>query len=368
MSQTGRTSHGGRAFSWRTTIKAAIAVAAVWFLAVPQLRLAWSARSVVAIAQPALLGLAAVLAGAALLAYAQLMRTNLGDQTKPGLWHTLGIITTALGVSNITPGGSAVGSLVTFKMLQRAGVDRTRAAAAMAVTSIGSALVLNILLILGLLTILPTRGAATGVLACIPTTALLLAMAVLAQRVTAHDPRLWATARRLDRRLGIGSQPVTAFLDELATQFASWRLQPGRLARALGWATVNWLVDVAALWTVLFAVGQRLSPPAVLVAFSLANLAALVPLTPGGIGVVELTMTITLVGLGGAPAPVAAAVAIYRIFSYWTPIPASALSYLATRVLAAAPLTPEIGTIPVLSLSAVISAQEEPHGAVRRAR
>lgn len=292
MSPTGRIPHGGPPLTWRTTIKTAIAVAAIWFLAVPQLRLAWSARAVVGIAQPALLGLAAILAGAALLAYAQLMRTNLGDQAKPGLWHTLGIITTALGVSNITPGGSAVGSLVTFRMLQRAGVDRTRAAAAMAVTSIGSALVLNILLILGLLTILPTRGA----------------------------------------------------------------------------ATVNWLIDVAALWTVLFAVGQRLSPPTVLVAFALANLAALVPITPGGIGVVELTMTITLVGLGGAAAPVAAAVAIYRIFSYWTPIPASALSYLATRVLAAAPRTPEIGTIPVLSLSSVISAQEEPHGAVGQAR
>lgn len=346
MSPAGRIAPRLPLLTWRTTIKAAIASAAIWFLAVPQLRLAWSARAVVAIAQPALLGLAAILAGAALLAYAQLMRTNLGDQAKPGLWHTLGIITTALGVSNITPGGSAVGTIVTFKMLQRAGVDRNRAAAAMAVTSIGSSLVLNILLVLGLLTILPTHGPITGVLACIPTTGLLLTVAILAQRVAAHDRLLWATAKRLDQRLGVRSQRATTFLDELAAQLESWRRQPLRLAQALGWATVNWLVDVAALWIVLFAVGQRLSPPAVLVAFALANLAALIPITPGGIGVVEVTMTITLVGLGAAPAPAAAAVAIYRIFNYWTPIPASALSYLATRVFVSIPPTPVLEIAP----------------------
>ena len=163
------------------------------------------------------------------------MRTNLGDQAKPGLWHTLGIITTALGVSNITPGGSAVGTIVTFKMLQRAGVDRNRAAAAMAVTSIGSSLVLNILLVLGLLTILPTHGPITGVLACIPTTGLLLTVAILAQRVAAHDRLLWATAKRLDQRLGVRSQRATTFLDELASQLESWRRQPRQLAQALGW-------------------------------------------------------------------------------------------------------------------------------------
>ncbi|MDH4077151.1 MAG: YbhN family protein [Acidimicrobiia bacterium] len=266
MSPTGRIAPGAPVLTWRTAIKAAVAVAVIWFLAVPQLRLAWSARAVVTIAQPALLGLAASLAGAALL---------------------------------------------------------------------------------GLLTILPTHGPVTGVLASIPTTGLFLAVTILAQRVASRDPRLWATARRFDQRLGVGSPRATVFLDELAAQLASRRRQPRRLAHALGWATANWLVDVAALWIVLFAVGQRLSPPAVLVAFALANLAAMIPVTPGGLGVVELTMTITLVGLGAGPAPAAAAVAIYRIFSYWTPIPASALTYLATRALVSAPPHPEMETVPL---------------------
>lgn len=50
-------------------------------------------------------------------------------------------------------------------------------------------------------------------------------------------------------------------------------------------------------------------------AWSVARLAGSVPITPGGIGVVELALTGTLVGFGGANAEVVAAVLVYRFLT-----------------------------------------------------
>ena len=61
-------------------------------------------------------------------------------------------------------------------------------------------------------------------------------------------------------------------------------------------------------------------------AWALARLLAIVPLTPGGLGVVELGLTGALVGFGGANAPVVAAVLVYR---FLTIVPTLALGLLA---------------------------------------
>jgi uncharacterized membrane protein YbhN (UPF0104 family) len=49
--------------------------------------------------------------------------------------------------------------------------------------------------------------------------------------------------------------------------------------------------------------------------WSLARALQLIPLTPGGVGPVELGLTAILVGFGGANAEVVAAVLLYRLFT-----------------------------------------------------
>jgi uncharacterized protein (TIRG00374 family) len=56
-----------------------------------------------------------------------------------------------------------------------------------------------------------------------------------------------------------------------------------------------------------------------------------VPITPGGLGIVEAGMTGTL-ALAGVPAGAAAvAVLAYRLASYWLPLPAGAIAWLVHR-------------------------------------
>ena len=64
---------------------------------------------------------------------------------------------------------------------------------------------------------------------------------------------------------------------------------------------------------------------AVLAAYAVERMLTLVPITPGGVGVVETAATAVLVGFGADPVGAAAGVILFRIFSYLIEIPLGAV-------------------------------------------
>ena len=83
---------------------------------------------------------------------------------------------------------------------------------------------------------------------------------------------------------------------------------------------------------ILIAFGHTVMPIDLLVAYGLANILAAIPITPGGLGVVELTLSGALTGFG-VPASIAyLAVIGWRLVNFWLPIPLGGLSYLSLRV------------------------------------
>jgi uncharacterized membrane protein YbhN (UPF0104 family) len=91
--------------------------------------------------------------------------------------------------------------------------------------------------------------------------------------------------------------------------------------QAIPAAAGNWLFDMLALYAALLAVGARPHISLVLIAYVVAAALGLIPLTPGGVGFVEvgLTATLGLTGIGAGDA--ALATLAYRLVSYWLPIP-----------------------------------------------
>ncbi|MGH2827628.1 MAG: lysylphosphatidylglycerol synthase transmembrane domain-containing protein, partial [Actinomycetota bacterium] len=69
----------------------------------------------------------------------------------------------------------------------------------------------------------------------------------------------------------------------------------------------------------------------VLAAFAFIRLISALPITPGGLGVVELGLTAALIAAGGDREEVVAGVLVYRAFTYLLPIPFGALTYVAWR-------------------------------------
>ena len=101
-----------------------------------------------------------------------------------------------------------------------------------------------------------------------------------------------------------------------------------RWFNALAATVLNWLLDYLVLVTALYAIGAEPRPSLVLVAFAGAAVLGMIPITPGGIGFVEVGLVAMLVA-AGIPGPDATlATLAYRLFQFWLPIPAGAVAYV----------------------------------------
>ena len=101
------------------------------------------------------------------------------------------------------------------------------------------------------------------------------------------------------------------------------RVSPSRTdwAVAAALALSNWVWDCACLVAAFVAVGAPVPWRALVLAYGAAQLAANLPITPGGLGVVEGSLTIALVAYGGAEASTVAAVLLYRLIAFWALLP-----------------------------------------------
>ena len=80
------------------------------------------------------------------------------------------------------------------------------------------------------------------------------------------------------------------------------------------------------------AFGESLSPVNLIVAYGLAGVLAAIPLTPGGLGVVELFLPPLLVGFGVPPATATVSVLCWRFAQFWLPIPLGAMAYASLKL------------------------------------
>jgi uncharacterized protein (TIRG00374 family) len=68
-----------------------------------------------------------------------------------------------------------------------------------------------------------------------------------------------------------------------------------------------------------------------LAAFALVRLLSAFPITPGGLGVVELGLAAALVLAGGDRAQVVAAVLVFRVLTFLLPVPIGAVTWWLWR-------------------------------------
>lgn len=131
--------------------------------------------------------------------------------------------------------------------------------------------------------------------------------------LTVNIARRWATLRRRS----YDPAPTQASVGRL---FDAWDRLGGGGWRgpALG-AAINTAFDMLTLYLVFVAAGHRVSPAVLLAGYGLPLLLGKAPLLPGGVGIVESTMTALYTGLGVPNAVAVVVVLIYRFFSFWLP-------------------------------------------------
>jgi len=96
-------------------------------------------------------------------------------------------------------------------------------------------------------------------------------------------------------------------------------------------ATVNWGLDFACLAATAAAFDIDISLVRLATVYLTVQLVRQIPLSPGGIGVVEVALLAGLVSAGAEQGPAAAAMLVYRLLSCWVIIPMGLLAYTALR-------------------------------------
>ena len=218
-----------------------------------------------------------------------------------------------------------------MRLFTNSGVRATDAGFAIALQGIGSAVVLNIILWLALIISIPLRGfdplyavaAGLGVVVFAVFFTLLILFTRGEERVAKLLDTVSAKLRFIPR------DTVMEVLRRIAHRIADLESHPELLKKAILYASANWLLDAASLWVFMAAFGYYVNPDALLVSYGLANVLAAIPITPGGLGVVEGVLTSTMVGFGSPRAVAILGVIAYRLINFWLPIPAGGLCYLS---------------------------------------
>ena len=318
----------------RRIVKILLFVFVLEYLVLPQIAGTRKAIDVLGRVHLLYLVVGLALEAGAIIAYAMLTRAVLPRRAGPRAPTLVRIQMSTLAVSHVVPGGSAVGSSLGYRLLTSAGVDGPDAGFALATQALGSAVVLNALLWVALVVSIPLRGfdPLYGTAAIVG--ALLIGgFSLLILLLTRGEDRaariLAAGAARLPI---IDDAAVSRLVHRLAARLRELGGDRALLLRATGWATANWLLDAASLWVFVAAYGHAVSPVGLIVAFGLANVVAAIPITPGGLGVVEAVLTSTLVGFGVPRATAVLGVLTYRLANFWLPIPLGGLAYVSLQV------------------------------------
>jgi putative heme transporter len=263
--------------------------------------------------------------------------------TLPGLTFGQAFLVTqaSTAASNTLPAGAGIGIGVTWAMYSSWGFTRPEITLSVLLSGIWNifaklalpVVALAALVVVGEATLGRLVAAAVGVAALVASVALFAVMLRSergAQRVGRFVDRFLAPLRRITRR------PPGAGLDAAMLDFR--RRTIGVLRD--GWLrlTVGTLVSHLSLFAVLLLTLRHVGVSedevgwaAVLAAFAFVRLVSAFPLTPGGLGVVELALTAALTAAGGNEEEVVASVLVYRALTFVLPVPLGGVAYLIWR-------------------------------------
>jgi uncharacterized protein (TIRG00374 family) len=250
-----------------------------------------------------------------------------------------GVVTSQLAsgaLGRVVPGGAAAAAALQYRMLGQAGLQRATVATGL---TAGSLLLLGALAALPLLAVpalvagrkIPDGLLEAGGLALVLFVFLFALGAVL---MVSDRAVLWigGAAATVVRRVRRKQPPPERLPERLRDERDMVRRTLGRhWPAALAAAEGRWLLDFLTLLAALEAVDARPRLTLALLAYCAAQLLAQVPLTPGGLGIVEAGMTGTLALAGVPTAAAAVATLAYRLASYWLPLPAGAIAWLVHR-------------------------------------
>ncbi|GAA1613838.1 hypothetical protein GCM10009828_047370 [Actinoplanes couchii] len=230
--------------------------------------------------------------------------------------ETVAITSAANAISTVVPAGAVVSAAYTFRQYAVHGATSAAAAAVTVLSGVVSALALVVLAAGGSLSAAPA-------LLAIPVAVLVAAVVVgrrlpvgrsrIKDRLAGH-PRLRKLAREAYRVLRLGRQ----------VRLRDW-------AAVFVFAAAKWVFDLACLMLVAAAFDAEMRWEHLAGVYLTVQVVRQIPLTPGGLGVIEASLLAGLTAAGATATESLGIVIGYRLISFWLMLPAGLAGYLHLR-------------------------------------
>ena len=231
--------------------------------------------------------------------------------------------------SRVIPGGGATSTAFQTRLLSDARFDITAAATAVTVQSLlvtASLVALPVFVIPGVLTGTQLPGSLLQA-AWVGIVVFAVMVAVGAVLLATRRPVciLGSAIERVTNLLRFGRPKITGLGERLLIQRDEIRTSVGsRWIEAVGAAVGRWGFEYLVLLLALYAINAHPNPWSVLLAFVVASVLTMIPVTPGGLGFVEAGLAATLAAAGIGTDAALAATLLFRLVSFWLPLPVGA--------------------------------------------
>jgi uncharacterized protein (TIRG00374 family) len=233
---------------------------------------------------------------------------------------------TAVTIANIAitdslPTGSVVATIFTYRQYRRRGADEVLAGWAIIALLVVTSVTLAVIAATGV----GIAGSESSSFDLVGVTiGILLLTLVLGGLFVQRRILLWGlskVSKLLTTLMPRSRLKPDALLEHLIERLAAVHLPLKRAIAPVIWGFANWVLDCGCLVLSFAALGVGVPWRGLLLAYGAGQLAANLPITPGGLGVVEGSLVIALVAYGGAETSTVAAVFLYRLMSFWGELP-----------------------------------------------
>jgi len=240
---------------------------------------------------------------------------------RQGLRWLTGVTLANIAISDSLPAGSIIATVFVYRQYRKKGADEVLAAWALVA-----------LLVITSVTLAVLAAAGVGIAGSQSSSSDLVGVTIGVLVVTIAVAVLFVQRRALLWILGKVSLLVSKVFprlrfkpDELMARLVlrlnAVHMSKTQILVTLVWGLANWVLDCGCLILSFAALGVAVPWRGLLLAYGAGQLAANLPITPGGLGVVEGSLVIALVAFGGAEYSSGAAAFLYRLISFWGELP-----------------------------------------------